>query len=233
MTIGIYSLYWEEPDLIYIGQSSNIETRLKKHLSMLKCNTHPNYKVQRAYDNFGAPTTGILDKCEILELDSLEATYISEFNSIGSGLNICEVQSGNGISYANPNAKYSKYKLLRVFARLASGNYSMQEVSSKEDVSRGLVSRIAAGTHHRWLAEEYPDKYAIIIATMFNNKLHNSRGGRSEISAKLVSPNGTPIEFTNITKFCKENNLHQSAISMLLAGKRNSHKGYTLYKESK
>lgn len=176
MTIGIYSLYWEESYLIYIGQSSNIETRLKKHLSMLKCSTHPNYKVQRAYYEFGTPTTYILDICEISDLDRLETAYISEFNSIDSGLNICEVQPGNGISYDNPNAKYSKYKLLRVFARLASGNYSTQEVANKENVSRGLVSRIAAGTHHRWLVEEYPDKYAIIIAAMCSNKLHNSRG---------------------------------------------------------
>lgn len=233
MTIGIYSLYWEEPDLIYIGQSSNIETRLKKHLSMLKCSTHPNYKVQRAYDNFGVPNTNILDTCEVLELDTLEAVYISEFNSIARGLNICEVLPGNGISYDHPSAKYSKHKLLRVFARLASGRFSIQEVANKEKVSRGLVSRIACGSHHRWLAEKYPDKYSIITATMRSNKIHNSRGGRAEISAKLISPNGEQIEFTNITKFCKENNLHQSAISMLLAGKRNSHKGYTLYKESK
>lgn len=233
MTIGIYSLYWEEQDLIYIGQSSNIETRLKKHLSMLKCNTHPNYKIQRAYDDFGTPTSHILDMCEISELDSREATYISEFNSIDSGLNICEVQSGNGISYDNPNARYSKYKLLRVFSLLASSKYSIQEVANKEKVSRGLVSRIACGIHHHWLAEDYPNKYSIIRATMCSNKIHNSRGGRPEISAKLISPSGEQIEFTNITKFCKENNLHQSAISMLLAGKRNSHKGYTLYKESK
>lgn len=60
MTIGIYSLYWEEQDLIYIGQSQNIERRFTEHLYKLKNNTHTNYKVQKAYITYGLPSTNIL-----------------------------------------------------------------------------------------------------------------------------------------------------------------------------
>jgi len=231
MTIGIYSLYWEEPDLIYIGQSSNIETRYKKHLSMLKCGTHPNYKVKDVFTKYGKPLLDILQVSNIEELDTLEAYYIEEFNSITSGLNISYVEPGNGRSYNNPNAKYSKWKILRVFSRLYNGVYSIAEISEVESVNRGLVSRIALGSHHSWLQEEYYTQFLQMRQLLEYRKSHNDKGGRPEKTVTLISPAGNIITFTNICKFCRENNLSQPAISGLLSGKRLTHKGYKLYKE--
>lgn len=48
-------------------------------------------------------------------------------------------------------------------------------------------------------------------------------------SCKLVSPKGEVIEVTNYSKFSRENGLSNGKISMLVNGKRKSHKGWTLH----
>lgn len=44
----------------------------------------------------------------------------------------------------------------------------------------------------------------------------------------LMSPDGELVTFTGIKKFCRENNLDQSAISKVLNGKANHHKKWRL-----
>lgn len=55
MTIGIYALYWEEQDLVYVGQSQDIARRFTEHKRKLKNTSHTNYKVQAAYNLYGIP----------------------------------------------------------------------------------------------------------------------------------------------------------------------------------
>lgn len=51
-------------------------------------------------------------------------------------------------------------------------------------------------------------------------------------SCKLLSPSGEVIEVDNYSKFSRENGLSNGKISMLVNGKRKSHKGWTLYGSS-
>ena len=88
MTIGIYALYWEEPDLVYIGQSKDIEARFYEHERLLKVGKHPNYKVNRAYNNYGLPEFFIIEKCGLNELNNLEIKWMAECSSLENGLNI-------------------------------------------------------------------------------------------------------------------------------------------------
>ena len=44
----------------------------------------------------------------------------------------------------------------------------------------------------------------------------------------LKSPEGKIIRGNNVRKFCTENNLNRGSISLVLNGKRKSHKGWTL-----
>jgi hypothetical protein len=43
----------------------------------------------------------------------------------------------------------------------------------------------------------------------------------------VVAPDGTRIDGSNLTQFCKDNGLNQGAMWMIVSGKRCSHKGYT------
>jgi excinuclease UvrABC nuclease subunit len=53
MNSGIYALYWWEQDLVYVGLSRNLHRRRNQHMSSMVKNTHDNYKVQQAFNNFG------------------------------------------------------------------------------------------------------------------------------------------------------------------------------------
>lgn len=48
-------------------------------------------------------------------------------------------------------------------------------------------------------------------------------------SCKLLSPSGEVVEVSNYSKFSRENGLSNGKISMLVNGKRKSHKGWTLH----
>ena len=45
-------------------------------------------------------------------------------------------------------------------------------------------------------------------------------------NAKLISPSGEVVHIYNVSKFCRDNNLSQSAINDITIGKRTSHKGW-------
>lgn len=48
---------------------------------------------------------------------------------------------------------------------------------------------------------------------------------------KLVSPKGEVVEVFNLCKFCRDNNLNNGNLSMVVVGQRDHHKGWKLFKE--
>jgi hypothetical protein len=45
----------------------------------------------------------------------------------------------------------------------------------------------------------------------------------------LRDPSGTPIQITNLAKFCRDNSLNTGALWSVRVGRKRSHKGYTAY----
>jgi hypothetical protein len=88
MTVGIYSIVLNNC-LVYVGKSDNIESRIKSHTNTLDRGVHPNYKMQRAYDEFkDSFTYHILEECGDHELLTKERIWIEEFDAENTGLNI-------------------------------------------------------------------------------------------------------------------------------------------------
>ena len=50
-------------------------------------------------------------------------------------------------------------------------------------------------------------------------------------TVKIVSPEGKVVEIYNLSKFCKERGLSQGNMYSVVAGKRNTHKGWRMYIE--
>lgn len=232
MTIGIYALYWEEQDLIYIGQSQNIEARFKEHLYKLKNNKHTNYKVQNTFDLYGEPQLNILETCGLDKLNNLEIFYTKEFDSINNGLNI--VEAGNVGFGTNSNAsKYSKIQILKVFSLLYKTSLSYHSISGKTKVSTVTISDISKGRSHTWLQEKYPNKY---ISIEGNNILRFKNKNIVTDYPILLSPDGKEyLVKSSLTDFCKEHNsLNHSCISSgkgigrVLRKDRMSYLGWTL-----
>jgi hypothetical protein len=58
------------------------------------------------------------------------------------------------------------------------------------------------------------------------DKLSKSHGDRANKTYELISPNNKIITFTNIRKFCRENELENGAIGLLLKGEIYYYKGW-------
>lgn len=232
--IGIYSLLWEDQDLIYIGQSTTIERRFYHHKYELEHGTHYNYKLQGAYNNHGLPTFNVLEECSIDQLDTLEIAYINEFGSLNNGLNLVEGGGGTlkGINAAG--AKHSKITILRVFSLLYKSTKTQADISRITGVPKPTIAKLAIGNAHLWLLEEYPKQYKEML---HNNTLRtktNRKGGLSgKVYPTLVYLDGSEHNITtNVVDFCRTspilNGIGNAPLALVLQGKKLSYKGFKL-----
>jgi len=96
---------------------------------------------------------------------------------------------------------------------------------------------------HRLVAETFipnPDKLPEVNhkdEDGYNNWENNLEWCTSQYNSEyskstpfiVVNPDGEVVGGINLTRFCKENNLTQSAMHKVIAGKRNHHKGWRAY----
>ena len=77
--IGIYSITNKLNNKRYIGQSIDIETRIKRHFRELRRGVHHCHHLQRAFDKYGEDNFDfyIIEKCEESQLLDKEQNYIN------------------------------------------------------------------------------------------------------------------------------------------------------------
>lgn len=162
MTIGIYSLYWEECDQVYIGQSIEIEKRWYNHNKHFEHGTHSNPRMQSLFNKLGPPSYLILEICSSIELNLYEKQWSEIFDSVKNGLNILDPGKDEYIGTNNANSKHSKITILKIFSLLYRTDLPQYTISKKLKVPRSLVGHICAGITHIWLKESYPKKYSLL-----------------------------------------------------------------------
>jgi group I intron endonuclease len=96
---GIYKIT-SPSNLVYIGQSVNINRRFLKYKSNIN-NSTCQTKLNRSFLKYGIENHKfeIIEKCAISELNNKERYYQDFYNSINNGLNLtlthCETKSGH------------------------------------------------------------------------------------------------------------------------------------------
>lgn len=164
MTIGIYALYWEKPDLVYIGQSVDIEDRFSSHKRLMESNKHYNFKVQETYNKYGLPTLNILEKSDVTILNELEILYINEFDAINTGLNL--TIGGKSLQgEVHPQSVYKNAQIEQAFLLLVERKHSQKQISEITGVGIDVISSLSIGRRHLWLKDKYPEKYYQLIST--------------------------------------------------------------------
>ena len=228
MTIGIYAIYFEKLDKVYIGQSQKIEQRFISHKSLFK-QGHTNYKLAQAYDKDPNPIYTILVICTTSELDSIESELITEFDSIHSGLNIASGGVIGTRGYTSGKAKYTKKQLELAFDLLCSPKLTVDNVVEISGVSKPVIGHICSQTRHVWLHEDYPEKSKIVLA----NKIHrfsSAQSNRYKTNVVLISPDGVEYTCTNRHQFAKQYNLNSDHLGAVIRGAETQHKGWKLKK---
>ncbi len=154
MTTGIYKLNFIGTDKVYIGKGTNIESRLARHINLLKNNSHSR-KMNAAYAEFGTPIMEILCECSIEELNSFENETIEIYSSVNNGFNTlyCAEAMPDGSlcpGELNGRAKYSNIQITEVFNILVdSPTLLYKGISSITGVSINVIEEIARGARHK------------------------------------------------------------------------------------
>ena len=186
MLCGIYALYWEQSSMVYVGKSINIDRRYKTHLRQLQDKEHANYKIQEQYNAFGKPNLVLLELGEPSSLNSLEHSWINEFDSVVSGLNIVTADSAAYSGPVTSTAKYSRKQVLRTFSLLYRTDMILTDIARRARVNVALATNIAYNGQHRWLEEEYPDKYAKMLSRLKGNRMSRNKSGFNNPRAKYT-----------------------------------------------
>ena len=111
---GIYSITNNVNDKKYIGQSLDIKNRWRHHINELNKNKHSNAHLQNAWNKYGEDRFKfeIIQICTVSELDVKERYWITYYNSMENGYNLCE--GGGGCrGYKHTNEEISKMRAAR------------------------------------------------------------------------------------------------------------------------
>lgn len=74
---GIYKLYWPPVGFYYIGQSVDVEYRIKGHKFAMRGNSKKcTQRMLEVYGLYGEPQSEVLHYCKPSELDHFEQYYI-------------------------------------------------------------------------------------------------------------------------------------------------------------
>ena len=154
--IGIYKWTNKINNKSYIGQSINIETRRRRHISdsyypKSKAYNTAFHSAIREYgsDNFDFE---VLCICKQEELDTLETFYIKKFNTI--------VPNGYNMTSGGESRKYqslfSDADIREIIKELKETIDSADEIAERWGCSASLIKKISYGEQYRLEDEEYP-----------------------------------------------------------------------------
>ena len=155
--IGIYKILNSINNKIYIGQSINIESRFKKHISNAykfnsACYNYPLYRSIRKYglDNF---IFSILEECDQENLNSKEIYWISIFNSNDPEFGYNLTQGGNDTNYLH---KITFTIANEIILLLQNTDLTQQEIAEDYGLGQSTISAINTGLS--WKREDviYP-----------------------------------------------------------------------------
>lgn len=112
-----------------------------------------------------------------------------------------------------------------------AGLIEKKELLHELFVMAGKKSRPPLG-HKANLGRKWSDEYKQKMSLILKGKKHSEETKRqiSESKSKnwlIKKPDGTTIQVKNLEKYCKENNLMGSKMSLVASGKRKQHKGHT------
>ena len=125
---GIYKITCITNNKVYIGQSTNIQERIKDHKRRLKNNKHDNSYLQNSWNKHGKENFKfeILEICEnnFKILNEREIYWINEYNALDRrfGFNLSS-GGGNGYSLAGKTEE-EKVEIFKKMSITQSLNYS-------------------------------------------------------------------------------------------------------------
>lgn len=177
--IGIYCITNKLTGEQYVGQSIDIEARIKQHFYNFKYdNLEKNkalYKAMRKYgeENFIVST---LEECKSEELNDREVFWIKKLNSYRSGYNMTPGGQDTVVGEYNPNTKLTADDVLIIRNRVHIGK------EYPKDVYKDYETRIG---YDRFWSLIHGDTWKSVDTSMIQPIMINNHGSKNP-RAKLI-----------------------------------------------
>jgi len=233
MSSGIYKIVnCVNPSEYYIGSAVKFSKRFLKHMSDLKKHIHHNCHLQKIYDEYGLDNLVF----EIIEYVDNKVDIITReqyyIDTLNPRYNICKIagsqlgqkrsdETKHKIGKASKGRKHTEETKLKISK--AQKNMSEETKHKMSELRKGIKNML--GKKH---SEKTKRKMSENNAKYWlGKKLSEKTILKKSKSFKLLSPQGQIVEGINISKFCRENNLHVGNMWQVINNKRKSNKGWT------
>lgn len=136
---GIYLIKNIVNEKSYVGQSQDMNRRIKAHIRDLNRNAHCNPHLQKAWGKYGkdAFVFSVLEECPIELLNEREMYYIAKTDSFSSGYNM---NMGGGSSLGYRHTDETKRKLRERHADMSGENNPMYGHSVHEFMTEEAIA---------------------------------------------------------------------------------------------
>ena len=207
----IYCIHNLSTNKKYIGQTvEKLQRRVVRHFRAIN-----ETKISRAIQKYSKYdfVYGIVEEVDDRNLlDEREKYWIKFYDAVENGFNIKEGgKCARGYKQSQSSIEKRRQKLI--------GKSLSDE--HKQKISKAHMGKI--------LSKETVDK--MIAYRTGRNLTESCREKISQSHSKntyeLTNKDGTTLIIKNLSKFCKENNLHQSAFVRVMNGERKYHKNWT------
>lgn len=131
--VGIYGIFCDDLNTFYIGQSQNLDGRIKNHKSLLKSNGHNVSKMQKDYN--AMPNSFRFEILEFTEEENLliaETYYIENFIKNGKIPYNKVLDTANPDNMINVSSKYIK-TIKRIVKYLDEGRITIESINESLD----------------------------------------------------------------------------------------------------
>jgi group I intron endonuclease len=208
MSAGIYRIINKANNRFYIGSSSNIELRIKKHIRLLKKGTHENEYMQNDFKK----THGSFDY-EIVCLIDCEQTRLEKETELILA------------SHDNQNFCYNINKTAYVVGRVKTMEGLLRIQKTASENAKKLWDNPEFRHKHQQLTQSSEWKNKVIAKTIeANSKTYD---------IVLISPDGYEyIIGRNLSEFCRQHILPKSALYGLVSGRYKNVKGWVVKKDN-
>jgi group I intron endonuclease len=210
----IYCIHNLTTNKKYIGQTvEKLQRRVLRHFRTIN-----ETKISRAIQKYSKYNFvyGIVEEVEDANLlDVREQYWIKFYDTVENGFNIKEGgKCARGFKQSQSSIEKRRQKLigksLSAEHKQKISKAHMGKVLSKETVDKMIAYRTG-----RNLTENCKEKIS---------------RSHSKNTYELTNKDGTTLIIKNLSKFCKENNLHQSAFVRIMNGERKYYKNWTIKK---
>jgi len=198
----------------YIGQTvEKMQRRVVRHFRTIN-----ETKISRAIQKYSKYdfVYGIVEEVDDRNLlDEREKYWIEYYDSVNNGFNIKEGgKCARGYKQSQSSIEKRRKKLL---GRPLSEEHKkkLSKAHKGKVLSKETVNKMIAYRTGRNLTESCKEKIS---------------QSHSKNTYELTNKDGTTLTIKNLSKFCKENNLHQSAFVTIMNGERKYHKNWTIKK---